>query len=148
MSTPIFELCNAPHDALLARVKANLPVLEALSQELAEAEAAGMMRFYNSRMEVYRLWPPVERAAALFRKISPSGELALPFEIIVQSAADHRIDRGTSRAWIMGALPAITALHHCRFLVDEHVWAGRELERAPDVPAAGWSALLGLYGLQ
>lgn len=147
MSTVIFELCNEPHDALLARVKANLPALEALSQELAEAEAAGIMRFYRSHMEVYRLRPMVERAAALFRLISPSGELALPFEIIVQGAADGRIDRRTSRAWIMGALPVIIALHHCRFLVEQHVKAGRELEQAPDVPLAGWATILCLYGL-
>jgi len=147
MSTEIFELCNEPHDALLARVKANLPALEALQREVGEAEPLGLMRFYNSRMEVYRLWPLVERAAALFRDISPSGELALQFEIMVQGAAEARLDRRTPRAWIMATLPLVTLLHHCRALIDEHVRAGREIERAPDVPSAGWAALLGLYGL-
>lgn len=147
MSTTIFELCNEPHDALLARVRASLPALEALQQEMAEAEAVGILRFYNSDLRVYDLRLLVERAGVVFREIAGEGELALPFEILVQDAAVDRLDLRNSRVWIMSALPVLTAFHHCQFLVEQHVRYGREMERAPDVPPVGWAALLCLYCL-
>jgi hypothetical protein len=123
-------LHNEPHDALLARLKANLAPLEAFQHEMAEAEAVGMLRFYNSDLRVYDQRLLVERAAALFRDIAGSGELALPFEIIAQGAVPSHLDLRTSRAWIMNALPILTAFSHCKFLVEQHVKAGREMERA------------------
>jgi hypothetical protein len=144
MSTAIFELCNEPHDALLSRVKANLAALEALQQEMAEAEAVAILHFYNSNLGVYDLRLLVERAAALFRSISPDGELALTFELILQEAMSGRLDLRL-RIWVLSALPTLTAFYHCKFMVEQHMRAGRELERAPDSPPASWAALLCLY---
>ncbi|HEX7315873.1 MAG TPA: hypothetical protein VF297_18295 [Pyrinomonadaceae bacterium] len=148
MSTEIFALCNEPHDALLARVKANLRALEALQHEMAEAEAIGLLRFYNSDLRVYDLRLLVERAVNLFRAIAGDDGLVLPFEIIVQDATLGSLDLRSSRAWIMGASPVIAGFHHCKFLVDQHVRFGRVLERPPDSPPAGWAALLRLYRSQ
>ena len=147
MST-MFPAYNEPHDALLARVRANLPALEALQREMAEAAPLGLLRFYASDLRVFELGRFVQQAAALFRAIAGDGELTLPFGIIMQSATAGHLDLRGSRVWVMSALPVLTAFHHCAALVDLHVHYGRELDRMPDVLPAGWAALLCLYNLR
>lgn len=144
----MFEERATVQDALLKRIKERLQTLEELQREMIEAENTGFLHFYRSDVRVYDLRRLAHQAALLFRTIAADGDLALSFEVILQDATLSRFDLTSSRMWIMSATPAITGFYHCKFFVEQHIRCGHELERSPDVPQAGWSAVLCLYCLQ
>lgn len=144
----LFEWSNEAHHALLARIRTHLPQLEALEQEMAQAEVTGLLRFYNSDPQVYDLRRLIQQAALLFRTIAAGGELSLQFEILLQDSSNSHFDLSSARLWIMCATPTLSAFFHCKFLVGQHVWACQESEHLPDSPPLGWVVLLRLYCLQ
>jgi hypothetical protein len=143
----LFEWNNEAHKALLERIRAHLPQLEALQQEMIEAEPVGILHFYRSDPRVFELQPLSVRAMSLFRNIAANGELALSFEVIMQDTISSRLDLTSSRMWILGATPAINGFYHCKLFVEQHVRYGRELvEQPPGILPLCWAAVLSLYG--
>jgi hypothetical protein len=139
-------------DELLTNIKAKLPELDGLLQEMGshwEYEDP-VYRFYHQSFKVYALQNETKRIVAALRSIAPNGTTFSPmFEEIYQAGASRKhFEPEHNVNWTMHTRPFVEAFFHAKFFLEMAVKYGKELEEPPHMLPSGWAALLCLYNLR
>ncbi len=136
--------------ALLARIKAALPELDALrTRRFVFDDEEGFYRFYHHSFKVYSLQPGTEQMVAVLAKLAPDGaELNEWFRAIIADGTGRVWERSHNQEWLKHTRPIVEAHSHARYFVAMACKYGRELEAAPQSLPYGWAALLELYGIR
>ena len=136
-------------EQLLANIKAKLPELETLLEEMTShwGYEDPVYRFYHQSFKVYGLQSQTNRIVDALRSIAPGGRsFCAEFrEIIEAGAGGKRFELGHNKNWTSHTRAFVEAFFHARFFLEMAVKYGRELEDAPNLLPSGWAALLCLY---
>lgn len=133
----------------LDAIKARLPQLEELQDDIQQQLEAGIYRYYHASFKIYGYQEYTQRAVAIFENIGheidrPLNEL---FTAVMQDGTKQVFEAHHNNDWSHYTRPIVEALLHAKYFVDMMVKYGRQLAEAPN-PALpfGWAAILELYG--
>ncbi len=105
--------------------------------------------YHGSFKAITRTVAEVLEIMELFRKIAPDGcHLAPLFEDIVNQGFNLQVMTNTMTEYESYARKSIESYFHVRYFLEQAVYYGQLLDRAPDVLPAGWAALLELYQIR
>lgn len=135
--------------ALLASIKAALPELRLLYQEVSEhwAYEDGVYRFYHQSFKVYYLQWQTTRIVTALKALAPGRELHEWFVQIIAEGTGKDFDLAHNARWLEVTRPIVEAFFHARFML-EMVIKGGDLEAPPNMLPSGWATVLRLYGLR
>lgn len=139
--------------ALLAAVKAALPLLESLLEK-AMSEWRGedaVYRFYHTSFKCYGLQSETEKMVVALRSLAPDRELNLMFAKIVADGTGKTFKMEDNTRWIEAVGPILTAFFHARHFVEMAVRYGKLYGdlAAPPLPLdSGWATVLYLYDMR
>ena len=136
--------------ALLANIKAHLPELTALLEEVKGHWRGedGFYRFYHQSFKVYRLQAATLQIVAALRALRPEHPLNEWFELIVREGTGKEFQREHNQRWLVETRPILEAFFHAQTMLELVVRYGRELAEPPPALPSGWAAVLYLYGLR
>ena len=137
-------------EKLLAAIKARLPELEALREEVSSHWHAedGFYRFYHQSFKVYALQGDTERIVAALRALLPERELNDWFAQIIREGTGKTFAPEHNQRWLAETRPILEAFFHAKTMLELAVKYGRELETVPQSLPSGWAALLYLFDLR
>ena len=137
---------------LLANIKAKLPELEMLLEEMSShwVYEDSIYRFYHHSFKVYGLQDITRRIVDALKDLAPEGKsFCREFEEIIEAGAGaKRFVPEHNENWTHHTRPFVEAFFHARFFLEMVVKYGKELEEPPDMLPSGWAAVLCLYGLR
>jgi len=137
------------NNQLLAAIKARLPELERLLEEVSShwGYEDPVYRFYHQSFKVYGLQHTTMRIVNALRDLAPEGQqLCKEFEeIIKEGAGGEEFQPEHNKNWTHYTRPIVEAFFHAKFFLEMIVKYGREMEEAPDMLPSGWAAVLCLY---
>jgi len=137
---------------LLANIKAKLPELERLLQEMNshwEYEDP-IYRFYHHSFKVYWLQDKTRKIVDALKNVAPNGKLfCSEFEEIIKAGTSgEHFEPEHIMIGTMHTRPFVEAFFHAKFFLEMVVKYGRELEEPPQTLPSGWAAVLCLYELR
>jgi hypothetical protein len=137
---------------LLANIKAKLPELERLLQEMDshwEYEDP-IYRFYHHSFKVYGLQDKTRKIVDALKDLAPKDvSFCREFEEIIKAGASGKhFEPEHNMNWAMHTRPFVEAFLHAKFFLEMVVKYGRELEEPPQTLPSGWAAVLCLYELR
>ncbi|MEW6481948.1 MAG: hypothetical protein AB1397_02935 [bacterium] len=139
-------------DQLLANIKAKLPELEKLLEEMNSHwfYEDFVYRFYYHSFKVYGLQDNTRKIVEALRSIAPEGQgFCKEFqEIIEAGASGKKFEMEHNKNWTHHTRVFVEAFFHAKFFLEMAVKYGKELKEAPDMLPSGWAALLCLYNLR
>lgn len=134
---------------LLANIKAKLPELEQLLEEVSASDVyeEGIYRFYYHSFKVYHLQGMTMEMVKALKSIAPEGkDFCEEFQKIIQEGAGGKEwEPEHNQNWDRHTRVFVEAFLHARFFLEMAVKYGKELERPPETLPYGWAALLCLY---
>jgi hypothetical protein len=140
------------HSLLLSNIKAHLPMIKKLSNELnGHATEDSIYRFYHHSFKVYYLQVHTEKIVEVLKAISPEGvEFCKLFSTIIrEGTGKHFSNAGKgNKERRKRTGPIVEAFFHARYMLDMAAKFGEELQEAPSPLPSGWAALLSLYGIR
>jgi hypothetical protein len=139
-----------PHEDLLARIKENLPELEAL---LADSSSHWgyedrIYRFYHHSFKVYSLQGSTSAIVEKLQALAPECPLDEYFMQIVREGTGKTWKEEDNERWLEVTRPIVEAYFHARYFLEMAVKYGKALDEAPGMLPSGWAALLTLYGMR
>jgi len=147
-----FKDLKEMENQLLANIKARLPELKGLLQEMGShwGYEDSIYRFYHHSFKVYGLQDNTRRIVDALKALMPEGSsFCREFEEIIKAGADGKqFESEHNRNWTMHTRPFVEAFFHAKFFLEMVVKYGKELEEPPDMLPSGWAALLCLYELR
>ena len=142
----------ARNEELLASIKAKLPQLEELLDEMSShwSYEDPVYRFYYGSFKVYGLQEQTRRIVEVLKSLAPEGTVLSPMfrEIMDVGAGGKRFEMEHNEEWTRHTRPFVEAFFHARFFLEMAVKYGKELDSAPTTLPSGWAALLCLYGMR
>jgi len=140
------------HNQLLVNIKAKLPELERLLEEISShwGYEDPIYRFYYQSFKVYGLQNKTGEIVEALKSIAPEGRsLCKEFEEIINAGAGgKKFEPEHNNNWTDHTRPFVEAFLHSKFFLEMVVKYGKELEEAPNMVPSGWAAVLCLYGLR
>jgi len=137
---------------LLANIKAKLPELEELLQEMGShwGYEDPIYRFYHHSFKVYLLQDNTRRIVGALKALAPEGKsFCSEFEEIIKAGASGKHFEPEHNAnWTRHTRPFVEAFFHASFFLQMVVKYGRELDEPPHMLPSGWAAVLCLYELR
>ena len=137
---------------LLANIKAKLPELETLVEEVSShwGYEDSIYRFYHHSFKVYGLQNKTRRIVDALRDLAPEGQsLCKEFEqIIKEGAGGKEFEHEHNEKWTHHTRPFVEAFFHAKFFLEMVVKYGKEMEDPPEMLPSGWAAVLCLYNLR
>jgi hypothetical protein len=134
---------------LLNRIKAKLPELEKLSEQLEAWEENGVYRFYHQSFKVIYCQDYVKDGLKLIMEIGGATDPPHDwFCQIVKEGTEHEFNDRTNHQWLNQTRPILEAFWHTKYFLQMMIKYGRELESAPSELPTGWAAVLWLFELR
>ena len=137
---------------LLANIKAKLPELETLLEEISSywAYEDSIYRFYHNSFKVYGLQDITRRIVDALKDLAPEGKsFCKEFEEIIEAGASGKhFEPEHNQNWSHHTRPFVEAFFHAKFFLEIVVKYGKEIEEPPDMLPSGWAAVLCLYYLR
>jgi hypothetical protein len=147
-----FNSLEKKHNQLLVNIKAKLPELERLLEEISShwGYEDPIYRFYYQSFKVYGLQYKTGEIVKALKSIAPEGlSLCKEFEEIINAGArGKKFEPEHNKNWTDHTRPFVEAFLHSKFFLEMVVKYGKELEEAPNMVPSGWAAVLCLYGLR
>ena len=147
----LFTDLKEKENQLLANIKARLPELERLLEEVSShwGYEDPVYRFYHQSYKVYGLQHTTVRIVDALRKLAPEGRmLCKEFEEIIKVGSGKEFEPEHNKNWAQHTRPIVEALFHAKFFLEMVVKYGNEMEEPPDMLPSGWAAALCLYNLR
>jgi hypothetical protein len=117
-------------NALFLRIKARLPELEEIAEEMEVVEENGVYRFYHGSFKVFHLQGPVRKAFDLIKEIGGEDDSPLyDYVAIVEAGAFHKFSRTTNDNWDAETRPILEAFWHTKYFVRMMVEYATKLDR-------------------
>ncbi len=143
---------NKKENQLLANIKANLPELENLLEEVSShwGYEDPVYRFYHHSFKVYGLQNKTKRIVGALRDLAPDGQLLCKEfeEIIKDGAGGKEFEHDHNENWTYHTRPFVEAFFHAKFFLEMIVKYGKEIKGPQDMLPSGWAAVLCLYDLR
>jgi len=137
---------------LLANIKAKLPELETLLEEISShwVYEDPIYRFYHNSFKVYGLQDITRRIVDALKSLAPEGKsFCREFEEIINAGASGKnFELEHTKNWTHHTRPFVEAFFHAKFFLEMVVKYGKEMEEPPTMLPSGWAALLCLYDLR
>lgn len=137
---------------LLANIKAKLPELETLLEEVSShwGYEDSIYRFYHHSFKVYGLQNKTRRIVDALRDLAPGGQsLCKEFEEIIKAGVSGKsFEPEHNKNWTYHTRPFVEAFFHAKFFLEMVVKYGKEMEEPPTMLPSGWAAVLCLYDLR
>jgi len=137
---------------LLANIKARLPEIEALLEEIDShwVYEDSIYRFYHNSFKVYGLQDITRKIVDALKGLAPEGKsLCREFEEIIRAGASGKhFKPDHNKNWTHHTRPFVEAFFHAKFFLEMVVKYGKEMEGPPDMLPSGWAAVLCLYDLR
>ncbi len=134
---------------LLANIKAKLPELENLLEEICDQGSYEnrIYRFYHQSFKVYEMQYVTRQIVKALKAITPKGQTFSPMfeEIIKAGAGDKRWKYTHNKKWTQNTRVFLEAFFHAKYFLEMAVKYGKELKEPPQPMPYGWAALLCLY---
>ena len=137
---------------LLANIKAKLPELDTLLEEISShwVYEDPIYRFYHNSFKVYGLQNITSRIVDALKDLGPEGKsFCREFEEIINAGASGKnFELEHNKNWTHHTRPFVEAFFHAKFFLEMVVKYGKEMEEPPDMLPSGWAAVLCLYDLR
>lgn len=137
---------------LLANIKAKLPELETLLEEISShwVYEDSIYRFYHFSFKVYGVQAITRKIVDTLKDLAPEGKsFCKEFdEIIKAGAGEKSFELEHNKNWTHHTRSFVEAFFHAKFFLEIVVKYGKEMEEPPDMLPSGWAALLCLYCLR
>jgi hypothetical protein len=137
---------------LLANIKANLPDLEKLLDEVCShwVYEDRVYRFYHQSFKVYDIQAVTKKIVDALWRLAPAGATMNPmFEEIYQAGAGgKRFEIEHNKDWAAHTRVFLEAFFHAKYFLEMAVQYGKELDKAPEMLPSGWAGLLYFYNLR
>lgn len=136
--------------ALFSVIKARLPELEALLEEIKGGDEYGdtVYRFYHQSYKVYRAQEHTIQVTALLKSLMPDCALNEFYLQIVSDGTGRVFDKSVNGRWMEEVRPIVEAYFHAIYFLEMVVWCGRNMDEAVNLLPTPWAAVLHLYNLR
>jgi hypothetical protein len=134
--------------ALLRNLKAALPKLRALLEDVDGSAEDCVYRFYHQSLKVYWLQGETKRIVRALQRLAPERTLNEWFTQIVKAGTDREFAMDDNKRWLEVTRPMIEAFAHARYFLAMAVKYGSDLDAPPTLLPSGWAAILYLYDLR
>jgi hypothetical protein len=136
---------------LLAKIRANLPVLEAKLKEFLSHDIYDnfLYRFYSQSFKVYYLQEVTQEIIVMLREIAPVGKTFCSYfqEIINAGASGTEFERSHNDNWTLHTRPIVEAFFHAKYFLEMAVKCGKEVSEPPSPMPYGYAALITLFDI-
>jgi len=133
---------------LLRRIKAALPQLEALYDDLDHQYEDRVYRYYHGSDKVYVLQAGTQKIVQALQSLYPGRSLNEAFSRILKEGT------GRSSEGVVGAERTaqerriLEAFFHARYFLEMTIRYGKRLDVAPSCLPSGWASVLYLFNLR
>ena len=139
------------HKKLLSNIKAKLPELKALLEEVSGHWIYEdlVYRFYHNSFKVYYIQGNTLRIIEMLKSVAPDDyELNRDFMRIVQEGTGKEFQSSHNRKWEKHTRPMLEAFFHAKTFLEMAVKYGKELKESPQCLPSGWALLLYCFYLR
>ncbi|MGH7293673.1 MAG: hypothetical protein ACRELB_02010 [Polyangiaceae bacterium] len=133
---------------LLREIKARLPELRELLEEVDDVADDLVYRFFHQSWKVYGAQDYTERAVVALQALMPEIALNEWFRQIVKAGTGREFTPEHNGRWLEVTRPMLEAFWHARYFLAMVVEYGAELDEPQSILPSGWAAVLYLYGLR
>ncbi len=134
---------------LLANIKAHLPELEKLLEEMNShwGYEDPIYRFYHRSLKVYHIQDSTKRIVKMLKAIAPADKTFCPEfeEIHNEGASEKQFEMEHNANLTAHTRVFVEAFFHAKYFLEMAVRYGKTLEKASNTLPSGWAALLSLY---
>jgi hypothetical protein len=142
------ETKQVEEKALLRKIKAKLPRLEALLNGYEGEYEDPVYRFYHQSFKVYSLQMQTGLIVDALRSLAPQLPLNKWFLEIISEGTEKRFSPSDNANWTSVTRPIVEAFFHARYFLEMACKYGKELDSPPECMPSGWAAVLYLYNLR
>jgi len=137
------------HEGLLARIKENLPELEAMLEKVSGHWCYEDMiyRFYHQSFKVYWVQAQTLEIVDALEKISGVDNLQPWFMEIVKEGTGKKFDMGHNKEWTKHTRPMVEAFLHAKYFLEMAVKYGK-MDNVDTVIPSGWASLAALFRIR
>ena len=142
---------GALHTKLLSNIKAKLPELEKLLEEINGHWNLidGVYRFFHKSFKVYYLQGITLKIVKALKSLAPDDyDLNNDFMSIVKDGTGKVFDVSHNRDWARHTRPIVEACFHARYFLEMCVKSAKEIDEAPHCLPSNWALTLYLYELR
>lgn len=145
-----FDDIVSKNKQLLTAIKARLPELESMLEEICSHWEDPLYRFYHHSFKVYALQDTTRNIVETLYALAPEGTTINTCfqEILADGMSGKQFELDHNSEWTRHTRPIVEAFFHARFFLEMAVKYGRELDEAPNRLPSGWAALLYLYNIR
>jgi hypothetical protein len=134
--------------ALLAKIRAELPRLEALLNGYEGEYEDPVYRFYHQSFKVYTLQAQTSLIVNALHSLAPHLPLNVWFQEIIEEGTAKEFEFSHNADWTMMTRPIVEAFFHAHYFLEMACKYGKELDSPPECMPSGWAAVLYLYNLR
>lgn len=137
-------------NALLQAIKAKLPELEKLLQEVMDHWVYEdlIYRFYHQSFKVYYIQEYTLQMVAMLKSLQPDRPLNKWFTQIIEEGTGKTFSLEDNDRWLSVTRPLIEAFLHAKYHLEMCVKYGKEMEEATGSLPSGWASVLYLYDMR
>lgn len=146
----IIDRCREQNEKLLTNLKAQLPELEKLLNDINSHWGYEdlMYRLYHGSFKVYYAQDHTNKIVSALKTILPDVKLNEMFEQVIAEGTGKKFEHSHNNDWLKHTRPLIEALSHAKYFLEMAVKYGKELEHAPNSLPSGWASFLYLYDMR
>lgn len=127
---------------LLANIRAQLPELESLLEEMNShwGYEDPVYRFYHQSLKAYGVQESTKRIVEKLKSLAPDGKtLCREFEEIYQEGANGKqFEMEHNKNWTSHTRPFLEAFFHAKYFLEMAVRYGKSLKEPPVTLPSGW----------
>jgi hypothetical protein len=133
---------------LLKRIKAALPQLEALSEDLDHQYEDRIYRYYHGSFKVYALQTATLKIVEALKGLCPGRPLNESFSLILKEGTGQTRLENNGGEGDAKERRILEAFFHARYFLEMAIRYGKSLDVAPSWLPSGWASVLYLFNLR
>ena len=133
---------------LLQRIKAALPQLKALYEDLDHEYEDRVYRYYHGSDKVYVLQAGTQKIVQALQSLSPSRPLNEAFGRILKEGTGQSSGGAAGAERTAQERRILEAFFHARYFLEMTIRYGKRLDVAPSWLPSGWASVLYLFNLR
>ena len=133
---------------LLRRIKAALPQLEALYDDLDHEFEDRVYRYYHGSYKVYVLQAGTQKIVQALQSLYPGRPLNEAFSRILNEGTNRSSEGITGAERTAQERRILEAFFHARYFLEMAIRYGKSLDVAPSWARSGWASVLYLFNLR
>jgi hypothetical protein len=133
---------------LLKRIKAALPQLEALNDDLDHEYEDRVYRYYHGSYKIYVLQAGTQKIVQALQNLYPGRALNEAFSRILKEGTGKSSEAVAGAERTAQERCILEAFFHARYFLDMVIRYGKRLDVAPSWLPSGWASVLYLFNLR